>query len=88
VRTTLVSTYAYVNPIVAVTLGVIVLDEALTGRMFLSGGIVLASVALIVSSSGANRLPEDAGDAGAGVAREMAEGHPAPGHRPTAPLDR
>ncbi len=52
VRTTLVSTYAYVNPIVAVTLGVIVLDEALTGRMFLSGAIVLASVALIVSSSG------------------------------------
>jgi drug/metabolite transporter (DMT)-like permease len=52
VRTTLVSTYAYVNPIVAVTLGVIVLDEALTGRMFLSGVIVLASVALIVSSSG------------------------------------
>jgi drug/metabolite transporter (DMT)-like permease len=73
VRTTLVSTYAYVNPIVAVTLGVIVLDEALTGRMFLSGGIVLVSVALIVSSSSANRLPEDAGDAGAGVAREMAE---------------
>ena len=31
VRTTLVSTYAYVNPIVAVTLGVVVLDEALTG---------------------------------------------------------
>ena len=47
VRTTLVSTYAYVNPIVAVTLGVIVLDEALTGRMFLSGAIVLASVALL-----------------------------------------
>ena len=74
VRTTLVSTYAYVNPIVAVTLGVVVLDEALTGRMFLSGAIVLASVALIVSSSSAARLPEDAGDAGAGVAREMAEG--------------
>lgn len=74
VRTTLVSTYAYVNPIVAVTLGVVVLDEALTGRMFLSGAIVLASVALIVSGSAAARQPEDAGDPAAGVAREMAEG--------------
>ena len=74
VRTSLVSTYAYVNPIVAVTLGVIVLDEALTGRLFVSGAIVLASVALIVSSGGAARRSEDAGDAAAGVAREMAEG--------------
>ncbi|HJR97977.1 MAG TPA: EamA family transporter [Actinomycetota bacterium] len=71
VRTTLVSTYAYVNPIVAVTLGVIVLDEALTGRMFLSGAIVLASVAMIVSSSGAaTRAPGDEveGSVEAGIA--------------------
>jgi threonine/homoserine efflux transporter RhtA len=86
VRTTLVSTYAYVNPIVAVTLGVVVLDEALTGRIFLSGAIVLASVALIVSSGSAARQPEDAGDPAAGVAREMAEEHgesaPSPTGRP------
>ncbi|HWC69579.1 MAG TPA: EamA family transporter, partial [Actinomycetota bacterium] len=71
VRTTLVSTYAYVNPIVAVTLGVIVLDEALTGRIFVSGAIVLASVALIVSSSsGATRAPGDEveGSVEAGIA--------------------
>jgi len=49
---------------------------------------VLASVAMIVSSGSANRLPEDAGDAGAGVAREMAEQHPEPTRLPTEPLDR
>jgi drug/metabolite transporter (DMT)-like permease len=64
VRTSLVSTYAYVNPIVAVTLGWLVLDEAVTGRLFLSGAIVLASVAMIVSAGGAAR--EEAGDVGAG----------------------
>ncbi|MDH4112632.1 MAG: EamA family transporter [Actinomycetota bacterium] len=74
VRTSLVSTYAYVNPIVAVTLGAVVLNEPLTARLFVSGGIVLASVALIVSATGATRRPEDAGDPAAGVAREMAEG--------------
>jgi len=55
VRTSLVSTYAYVNPIVAVTLGGLVLGEALTARLFLSGAIVLASVALIVSAGGTTR---------------------------------
>jgi drug/metabolite transporter (DMT)-like permease len=64
VRTSLVSTYAYVNPIVAVTLGVVVLNEALTGRLFVSGAIVLASVAMIVSAGGLVR--EEAGDVGAG----------------------
>ena len=74
VRTSLVSTYAYVNPIVAVTLGWFVLDEDLTARLFISGAIVLASVALIVSSGAAARRTEDAGNPAAGVAREMAEG--------------
>lgn len=64
VRTSLVSTYAYVNPIVAVTLGWLVLSEPLTGRLFVSGAIVLASVATIVSAGGTMR--EEAGDVGAG----------------------
>jgi len=51
-------------PIVAVTLGALVLHEPLTWRLFLSGGIVLASVALIVSAGGTAR--EEAGDVGAG----------------------
>jgi drug/metabolite transporter (DMT)-like permease len=59
VRTSLVSTYAYVNPIVAVTLGWLVLDEALTARTLLAAAIVLASVALIVSAGGPARRPGD-----------------------------
>jgi drug/metabolite transporter (DMT)-like permease len=63
VRTSLVSTYAYVNPIVAVTLGALVLGEVVTARLFLSGAIVLASVALIVSAGGTTRT-DAASDAG------------------------
>jgi drug/metabolite transporter (DMT)-like permease len=63
-RTSLVSTYAYVNPVVAVSLGALVLGEAVTPRVFIAGGIILVSVALIVSAGGARR--EDAGDPAAG----------------------
>ncbi|MEV0394416.1 EamA family transporter [Polymorphospora rubra] len=45
----LVATYAYVNPVVAVGLGMMVLDERLTGRQALAGVFVLASVALVVA---------------------------------------
>ena len=47
--TSLVSTYAYVNPVVAVLLGSVVLDEALSWRVVAGGGIVIAAVALIVT---------------------------------------
>jgi drug/metabolite transporter (DMT)-like permease len=47
--TSLVATYAYVNPVVAVFLGWLVLGEAVTGRTLLAGLVILASVALIVS---------------------------------------
>ncbi len=63
-RTSLVSTYAYVNPVVAVSLGWLVLNETVTPRVFVAGGVILASVALIVSAGGARR--EDAGDPAAG----------------------
>ena len=44
----LVSTYAYVNPVVAVVLGAIFVGEALTPRVLIAGSIILAAVALIV----------------------------------------
>src|SRR3989441_10530418 len=44
----LVSTYAYVNPVVAVILGAAFLGEALNARTLIAGGIILAAVALIV----------------------------------------
>ena len=50
VRTSLVSTYAYVNPVVAVILGWAFLSEPITGRLVVAAAIILASVALIVSA--------------------------------------
>jgi drug/metabolite transporter (DMT)-like permease len=62
VRTSLVSTYAYVNPVVALALGVVVLNETLAGRELVAGVVILASVALIVSSGGLHRTDADAAD--------------------------
>jgi drug/metabolite transporter (DMT)-like permease len=44
----LVSTYAYVNPVVAVILGAIFVGEAITARLVIAGGIIVLAVALIV----------------------------------------
>jgi len=46
----LVTTYAYVNPIVAVILGAIVLGETIDARTILAGTIIVAAVALIVTA--------------------------------------
>jgi drug/metabolite transporter (DMT)-like permease len=43
-----VSTYAYVNPVVAIALGVLFLDEIVTWRIAVGALIVLASVAVVV----------------------------------------
>jgi drug/metabolite transporter (DMT)-like permease len=42
-----VSTYAYVNPVVAVFLGWLVLHEAVSPRIFVATGIIIGGVALI-----------------------------------------
>jgi drug/metabolite transporter (DMT)-like permease len=52
--TSLVSTYAYVNPVIAVFLGWALLDEALSGRTLVAAAVILAGVALIIS---ARRVP-------------------------------
>jgi drug/metabolite transporter (DMT)-like permease len=57
--TALVATYAYVNPIVAVGLGAAFLDEAVSGRTFAAGGLVVGAVALIVTA-GARRASDAA----------------------------
>jgi drug/metabolite transporter (DMT)-like permease len=44
-----VATYAYVNPVVAVLLGALVLGEAVTPSMLIGAAIILAAVAFIVS---------------------------------------
>jgi drug/metabolite transporter (DMT)-like permease len=66
-RTSLVSTYAYVNPIVAVLLGWLILSEPITARTLVAGLVILVGVALIVSARSA--APDDAaeGQAAAGA---------------------
>jgi drug/metabolite transporter (DMT)-like permease len=61
-RTSLVSTYAYVNPVVAVFLGWLILDEIITGRMIAAGAVIVVAVAIIISSGGTQRREEPAED--------------------------
>jgi len=48
--TATVSTYAYVNPVVAIALGALLLGERLTLITLLGGAVVLVSVVLLLSS--------------------------------------
>jgi drug/metabolite transporter (DMT)-like permease len=48
----LVATYAYVNPVVAVILGALVLAEPIEPRTLLAGAIIVGAVALIVTARG------------------------------------
>jgi drug/metabolite transporter (DMT)-like permease len=52
--TAAVSTYAYVNPVIAVALGALLLGERLTLATVLGGAVVLASVVLLLR----HRSPE------------------------------
>jgi drug/metabolite transporter (DMT)-like permease len=45
---TKVSTYAYVNPVIAIALGVIVLDESVTLRIVAGALLILVSVAIVL----------------------------------------
>ncbi len=46
----LVATYAYVNPVVAVLLGWLILAEPITPAILIGGAVVVAGVALVVSA--------------------------------------
>lgn len=50
--TSLVATYAYANPVVAVFLGWLLLGEELTVQMLVAGAAILVAVALIVRATG------------------------------------
>jgi drug/metabolite transporter (DMT)-like permease len=51
--TSLVSTYAFANPVVAVLIGWALLDEELTWTILGAGALIVVSVALIIVTSGA-----------------------------------
>jgi drug/metabolite transporter (DMT)-like permease len=50
-RPTMVATYAYVNPVIAVILGWAIAGESFTGRMLLGAGVIVGSVVLITSQN-------------------------------------
>ena len=54
----LVSTYAYVNPVIAVILGWALLQEPIDGRTLVAGAVIVVAVALIVTAR--SRLPHPA----------------------------
>jgi drug/metabolite transporter (DMT)-like permease len=57
----LVATYAYVNPVVAVFLGWLLLSEPITGAVVAGGAVIVAGVAIVVSAErprlGGDKLP-------------------------------
>jgi drug/metabolite transporter (DMT)-like permease len=64
----LVATYAYVNPVVAVLVGTLFANEALTTSTLLGGGVIVIAVALIVTA----KPREVAAEAGLEPARRPA----------------
>ena len=62
-----VTTYAYVNPVVAVVLGAIVLSEPLSGRTGVATVVIVAAVVLIVTARGRASRREVQAEADAGT---------------------
>ena len=56
----LTATYAYVNPVVAVILGALVLAEPITAAVVAGGAVVVLGVALVVTAERPRRPPVDA----------------------------
>jgi drug/metabolite transporter (DMT)-like permease len=71
-RTSLVGTYAYVNPVVAVLLGWAILGERVTLVTLVAGAVIVVAVALIVSA----RSPKEEVPAARADAAAEAEGEP------------
>ena len=53
----LVATYAYVNPVVAVFLGWLILSEPVTVPVVIGGGVVVLAVAVVITSERPRRKP-------------------------------
>lgn len=63
-KTSLVATYAYVNPVIAVLLGWAFLSEPVTARTLIAGLVIVGAVALIVSSRAEEGEEEPSGELG------------------------
>jgi drug/metabolite transporter (DMT)-like permease len=56
VKPALAATYAYVNPIIAVLLGWLLLDEPVSSRTFVAAAIIIVAVAIITVQRNRHRL--------------------------------
>jgi drug/metabolite transporter (DMT)-like permease len=74
----LVATYAYVNPVVAVILGALVLGEPIEPRTLLAGAVIVAAVALIVTARGRMVRPPVASEVTTPPGPSGRRGAPAP----------
>ena len=72
-RLSLTTTYAYVNPAVAVLLGALFLDERLTGRTLAASALIVAGVALVVSSRPRKDTAEEQPGPAVGALAEVAD---------------
>jgi drug/metabolite transporter (DMT)-like permease len=59
----LIATYAYVNPVVAVILGAVILREPIEPRTMVAGAVIVGAVALIVTARGRMQAPRSATEA-------------------------
>ncbi len=53
-----VATYAYVNPVIAIVLGSLILDEEVTPTMVIAATVIVASVAIVVRRESGERAPD------------------------------
>jgi drug/metabolite transporter (DMT)-like permease len=84
----LVSTYAYVNPVVAVFLGMLVLGEVVTGGMLIAGAVIVVGVALVVSTERKNGQAAVQKEAVADRNTSLASGSPIDTRAPSVPNGR
>ena len=54
----LVTTYAFVNPIIAIILGALILSEPATPRTLLAGAVIIGAVAIITQAKARRPAPE------------------------------
>jgi drug/metabolite transporter (DMT)-like permease len=55
---TSVASYTYVNPIIALTLGIVFVGEQVSVRMLVATAVLLPAVGLVVTGGGKPVLPE------------------------------
>jgi drug/metabolite transporter (DMT)-like permease len=81
-----VSTYAYVNPVVAIFLGWLILSESLTPIILVAAGVIVAAVALIVNREA--RAASAANEGGAQAIPAAGSDEPTDAHPDGATLTR